>query len=198
MHMSLRTTRSSAMQRMRRCLRPRGTAPPPTEFRERVGRMLEGVAGQRAQRLDFAGGGQPAPHRRARVRPPVFHLKRQVRRPEDEQLQHAHQHVVARIQVLHQPLQARQVPRGRLALGIRAMRAGRPAWDSGTARVSRRTSTSESRPSSWAASSTADHRRAQHAAVPVQEPAVDHQGHQEQVAQEAIHGLAVRRSRFAE
>ena len=38
------------------------------ELGERIARMLEGVAGQRAQRLDFAHRRQPAPHRRPRAR----------------------------------------------------------------------------------------------------------------------------------
>ena len=55
---------------------------------------------------------------------------------------------------------------------------------------SMRTSTSESSPSSWAASSTAETAAPSTPLLPVQEPAVDHQGHQEQIAHQGIHAIA--------
>ena len=77
--------------------------------------MLEGVAGQRAQRFDFAHRGEPAPNRRARFAPPILHCECQVGGPEQERLGHAHHDVVARIQVLDQPAEPGHAPGRRTA-----------------------------------------------------------------------------------
>ena len=48
-----------------------------------------------------------------------------MRRPQDEGLEHAHEDVVARIEVLHQALEAGQAARGRFAFGVeRGAQAG--------------------------------------------------------------------------
>ncbi len=90
------------------------------------------------------------------MRAPVFHAQRQVRRPQDERLQDADDDVIARIQIFDEALEARQLPRGRFAIGVERRAQVRPAAESWKCSRSMRTSTSESSPSSWAASSTAE------------------------------------------
>src|SRR6476660_476887 len=52
-----------------------------------------------------------SPRRSTRLRPPIFHLYGQMGRPQDEGLQDADHDVVARIEVLHQSLETRQLAR---------------------------------------------------------------------------------------
>ena len=88
------------------------------ELGKGVVRMVERVAGKRAERLDFARGRQPTTHRRPAAAPPAFHSRRGVHGPQDEWLEHPYRHVIARIQAFHQLIQARDVPRRRLAIGV--------------------------------------------------------------------------------
>ena len=108
-------------------------------------------------------------------------VQSEVRRPENEGLQDADEDVVAGIQALHQAVEAGQAARRRRAGGIErcAKRAQPREWKCSR---SRRTSTSESRPSSWAASSTAATTRPGWRAA-VEEPAVD-QRRQEEIAEQ--------------
>ena len=91
------------------------------ELRERIGGVLEGVAGEGAERLDFAGGGEPAAHRGAGVAAPVFHANDGMERPQQEGFEQAHHHVVAGVEALHQVVQAGKAARGRGASGVEGL-----------------------------------------------------------------------------
>jgi hypothetical protein len=124
------------------------------ELREGIVRMVESVAGEGAEGLDLARGGEPAAHRRSRTAPPVFHARGGVHGPQDERLEYADRHVIARIETFHQLVQAGDVLRRRLAAGIERLPQFARMPDGNCSRSSR-SSTSESNPNSCAASSTA-------------------------------------------
>ena len=106
-----------------------------------------------------------------------------MRRPQDEGLQDADDDVVARIEVFHQPLETRQLPRGRLALGIE--RRAQSGQQGGVELLALHAHQHLGEQSQFVGRLLhCRNRGAQDAALAVQEPAVDQQRHQEQVAQE--------------
>src|SRR5215470_5341198 len=88
------------------------------EFGKWILRMLERVTGERTKGLDLAGCREPPAGRGAGMTPPAFDREGQVRGPKREGLEHAHQHMLARIQQLHQAVEAGQTAGRRIAYGI--------------------------------------------------------------------------------
>src|SRR5687767_10410429 len=90
---------------------------PIDNFGKRIRGVLECMACQRADRLDFSSRCQPAPDRRSCVTAPVFDEQRQMRRPQKTQLGNPYDDVVARLDAVDQPLEIRETLGRRLAVG---------------------------------------------------------------------------------
>ncbi len=81
------------------------------ELRERVGRMLIGVARQRAQGLDLADRREPDRHARSHAQAPGLDRQGELRRPEERQRQRREELVAPRFQQLLESSQALHLQR---------------------------------------------------------------------------------------
>ena len=143
-------------QRVADAPRPSKQVSSSLDLGERVGGVLVGVGGERAEGLELAR------RRRASRRSPGPVRTRQASigqgelgRPEQERRERGEELVLAGVEQVQEPGQPRDPPRGRLALGLERLAEPRQRRRRGTARASSRASRPESRTRSCARRSIA-------------------------------------------